>query len=155
MSPVKENEMEEKLSKQPRADAEQMRAEFWEWVDEQGCDTDGAWSAWQAAWDRRVPMTVHAAQVIQSAVIAERERCALIADCQVAPLRATSSEAHTAAHATAANIAAAIRQSNEAEQRLPSLHSANAQCATTLGQMQSTFERGEIVDTGMIDGEEK
>jgi hypothetical protein len=25
------------------------RAEFMEWVKDRGCDTDGAWSAWQAA----------------------------------------------------------------------------------------------------------
>jgi hypothetical protein len=35
------------------SEAEKMRAEFWAWVEEQGCDTDGAWSAWQAAWNRR------------------------------------------------------------------------------------------------------
>jgi hypothetical protein len=29
---------------------ERMRAEFFEWVDDCGCDTDGAWSAWQAAY---------------------------------------------------------------------------------------------------------
>jgi hypothetical protein len=34
-------------------DADEMRAAFWAWVEEQGCDTDGAWSAWQAAWDLR------------------------------------------------------------------------------------------------------
>lgn len=28
---------------------EQMRAEFMAWVRDRGCDTDGAWSAWQAA----------------------------------------------------------------------------------------------------------
>ncbi len=27
-----------------------MRAEFNLWALHQGCDTDGAWSAWQAAW---------------------------------------------------------------------------------------------------------
>jgi hypothetical protein len=31
--------------------AGEMRAEFWKWVDECGCDTDGAWSAWQACWN--------------------------------------------------------------------------------------------------------
>lgn len=30
-----------------------MRAEFFAWVRDQGCDTDGAWSAWQGAWDYR------------------------------------------------------------------------------------------------------
>jgi hypothetical protein len=34
------------------ADAAKMRAEFMAWVQDQGCDTDGAWSAWQAAWRR-------------------------------------------------------------------------------------------------------
>lgn len=37
------------------SDPELMRAAFYEWVQEQGCDTDGAWSAWQAAWDWRAP----------------------------------------------------------------------------------------------------
>lgn len=32
--------------------AEQMRAEFYAWVRDQGCDTDGAWSAWQGCWNR-------------------------------------------------------------------------------------------------------
>jgi hypothetical protein len=32
-----------------------MRAEFKAWVESQGCDTDGAWSAWQAAWNLRAP----------------------------------------------------------------------------------------------------
>jgi hypothetical protein len=35
------------------SEAEKMRAEFWAWVNDCGCDTDGAWSAWQAAWNRR------------------------------------------------------------------------------------------------------
>lgn len=30
---------------------DKMRAEFWAWVREQGCDTDGAWSAWQGCWN--------------------------------------------------------------------------------------------------------
>jgi hypothetical protein len=47
--------MEVKPPEQSIADAELMRAEFWAWVDEQGCDTDGAWSAWQGAWDFRAP----------------------------------------------------------------------------------------------------
>jgi hypothetical protein len=28
-----------------------MRAEFQAWVQDQGCDTDGAWSAWQGCWN--------------------------------------------------------------------------------------------------------
>jgi len=36
-----------------KTDAFQMRAEFNAWVRDQGCDTDGAWSAWQGAWHRR------------------------------------------------------------------------------------------------------
>lgn len=28
-----------------------MRAEFNAWVESQGCDTDGAWSAWQGCWN--------------------------------------------------------------------------------------------------------
>lgn len=28
-----------------------MRAEFLSWVRERGCDTDGAWSAWQGCWN--------------------------------------------------------------------------------------------------------
>jgi hypothetical protein len=31
----------------------QMRAEFEAWVQDRGCDTDGAWSAWQACWNLR------------------------------------------------------------------------------------------------------
>lgn len=38
-----------------RAAAADMRAEFEAWVRDRGCDTDGAWSAWQAAWNRRTP----------------------------------------------------------------------------------------------------
>jgi hypothetical protein len=30
---------------------EQMRADFEAWVQDRGCDTDGAWSAWQACWN--------------------------------------------------------------------------------------------------------
>ena len=33
--------------------AMEMRAEFFAWVRDQGCDTDGAWSAWQGCWNRR------------------------------------------------------------------------------------------------------
>lgn len=33
--------------------ADPMRSEFYAWVRDQGCDTDGAWSAWQAAWNHR------------------------------------------------------------------------------------------------------
>ena len=36
-----------------KGEAVDMRAAFWAWVDEQGCDTDGAWSAWQGAWNLR------------------------------------------------------------------------------------------------------
>lgn len=28
-----------------------MRAAFWEWVEDRGCDSDGAWSAWQGCWN--------------------------------------------------------------------------------------------------------
>jgi hypothetical protein len=28
-----------------------MRAAFMAWVKDRGCDTDGAWSAWQACWN--------------------------------------------------------------------------------------------------------
>lgn len=28
-----------------------MRAEFHAWVKDRGCDTDGAWSAWQGCWN--------------------------------------------------------------------------------------------------------
>jgi hypothetical protein len=28
-----------------------MRAEFMAWAQDQGCDTDGAWSAWQGCWN--------------------------------------------------------------------------------------------------------
>jgi hypothetical protein len=31
----------------------EMRAEYWEWVQDRGCDTDGAWSAWQGAWNHQ------------------------------------------------------------------------------------------------------
>jgi hypothetical protein len=31
--------------------AERMRAEFMAWVRDRGCDTDGAWSAWQGCWN--------------------------------------------------------------------------------------------------------
>jgi predicted RNA-binding Zn-ribbon protein involved in translation (DUF1610 family) len=30
---------------------DEMRAEFNGWVNDRGCDTDGAWSAWQACWN--------------------------------------------------------------------------------------------------------
>ena len=40
----------------------------------------------------------------------ERERCAMIADAMVAPIRATSTREHTASHTTAYKIATAIRQ---------------------------------------------
>jgi hypothetical protein len=30
--------------------SDRMRAAFMAWVQDQGCDTDGAWSAWQACW---------------------------------------------------------------------------------------------------------
>lgn len=30
--------------------ADQVREAFMDWVQDRGCDTDGAWSAWQAAW---------------------------------------------------------------------------------------------------------
>ena len=35
------------------SESDKIRAEFWAWVQEQGCDTDGAWSAWQGCWNRR------------------------------------------------------------------------------------------------------
>lgn len=35
----------------PVRDDETMRAEFMAWVESQGCDTDGAWSAWQGCWN--------------------------------------------------------------------------------------------------------
>ena len=44
------------LSSQSEADEsarepEGMRAAFMAWVEDQGCDTDGAWSAWQGCWE--------------------------------------------------------------------------------------------------------
>lgn len=42
-------------------DAKLMRKEFLAWVKDRGCDTDGAWSAWQAAWNLRAPKPVGAA----------------------------------------------------------------------------------------------
>lgn len=42
--------------------AKQMRAEFKAWVQECGCDTDGAWSAWQAAWNRRAALSLPAGE---------------------------------------------------------------------------------------------
>jgi len=42
-------------------DKELMRKEFLAWVKDRGCDTDGAWSAWQAAWNLRAPKPVGAA----------------------------------------------------------------------------------------------
>lgn len=32
-------------------DDKEMRAAFWAWVEDQGCDSDGAWSAWQGAYE--------------------------------------------------------------------------------------------------------
>lgn len=44
--------------------AGQMRDEFNAWVQDRGCDTDGAWSAWQAAWSLRAASSPEAADEI-------------------------------------------------------------------------------------------
>ena len=42
------------LERRPMSsEAQRMRDEFQAWVRDRGCDTDGAWSAWQAAWNLR------------------------------------------------------------------------------------------------------
>jgi hypothetical protein len=43
---------------------EKMRAEFKAWAQDQGCDTDGAWSAWQGAWNRHQSLTDAARDVL-------------------------------------------------------------------------------------------
>lgn len=45
---------------------EQCRAEFMAWVADCGCDTDGAWSAWQAAWNRRTDAAPAAADGVEA-----------------------------------------------------------------------------------------
>jgi hypothetical protein len=51
-----------------------MRAEFMAWVESQGCDTDGAWSAWQGCWNRLASgCTQHPADVPQRVTEAEME----------------------------------------------------------------------------------
>jgi len=43
----------EPIMSNPPSESPNMRAEFEAWVKDCGCDTDGAWSAWCAAWNRR------------------------------------------------------------------------------------------------------
>lgn len=57
-----------------KAAEQTMRAAFKEWVQDRGCDTDGAWSAWQACWNRR-PSSPQAQQA--DAVDAELGRTAM------------------------------------------------------------------------------
>jgi hypothetical protein len=45
---------------------EAMRAEFMEWVKDRGCDTDGAWSAWQAASSGRSELLEALKEVVVS-----------------------------------------------------------------------------------------
>jgi hypothetical protein len=60
---------------------EQMRAEFKAWVQDRGCDTDGAWSAWCAAWNRRAGtgwLSIESAPKDGTEILIWREDCGVL-----------------------------------------------------------------------------